>query len=178
MQGESPVELSHKVRVLSDVALHELKPESYDAIVIPGGLGGAKVMRESELVGTFLRHFEHSGKTIAAICACLKSNANVHRNSILPPYAYLILICTAATTVLLAHKIKFGAHVTSYPSVKNELESAYKYDDHSRVVVDGNLITSRGPGSSLEFSLAVVQAVVGKETRDKLAAGMLLHPSI
>jgi hypothetical protein len=42
-----------------------------------------------------------------------------------------------------------GAHVTSYPSFKKELESSYKYDDHARVVVDGNVITSRGPGTAL-----------------------------
>jgi protein DJ-1 len=80
--------------------------------------------------------------------------------------------------VLLQHGIKTGSAVTSYPSVKKELEAAYKYDDHARVVVDGNLITSRGPGTALEFSLALVQATVGKETADKLAAGMLLHPGI
>ena len=74
----------------------------------------------------------------------------------------------------MAHGIKKGARVTSYPSFRAELEAFYAYDDSSRVVVDGQLITSRGPGTALEFSLAVVQHTVGKETRDKLQAGMLV----
>ncbi len=49
-----------------------------------------------------------------------------------------------------------------------------RYDDVKRVVIDGNTITSRGPGTSLEFALAIVELAKGKELRDKLASGMLL----
>ena len=84
------------------------------------------------------------------------------------------MVFTTATTVLKEHNIKYGSHVTSYPSFKGELEHEYKYDDHSRVVTDGHLITSRGPGTALEFSLAIVELVQGKAAADKLAAGMIV----
>jgi putative intracellular protease/amidase len=55
-------------------------------------------------------------------------------------------IC-AATTVLKSHGIKLDSRVTSHPSVMKQLVKDFKYDDVSRVVVDGNLVTSRGPGT-------------------------------
>ncbi len=72
-------------------------------------------------------------------------------------YLRVCVLPHVATTVLAAHDIAAGQRVTSYPSVKDQLSSKYNYDDASRVVVDGTLITSRGPGTSLEFGLAILK---------------------
>lgn len=115
---------------------------------MPGGLGGAKAMSESVLVGQALKQFENDGKVIAAICA--------------------------APTVLLAHSIALGKNLTSYPSMKDQLFSAYKYDDSNIVVQDGNLITSRGPGTAFHFGLKLVEVLVGTDKAKSVSSGMLL----
>lgn len=59
----------------------------------------------------------------------------------------MIACICAATTVLKAHGVRLGAAVTSHPGVKGQLLDDFHYDDVSRVVVDGNVVSSRGPGT-------------------------------
>ncbi|KAK2552191.1 Glutathione-independent glyoxalase DJR-1.1, partial [Acropora cervicornis] len=76
-------------------------------------------------------------------------------------------------TALHAHGIGKGKTVTSHPSVKNNLDG-YLYSEE-RVVRDGNLVTSRGPGTAFEFGIELVRAVRGDDGEaDKLAGTMLL----
>lgn len=74
-----------------------------------------------------------------------------------------------------AHQIGFGKTVTSYPAVKGAMEDGgnYKYVEDD-VVVDGNIITSRGPGTAFVFALKVVELLQGKEKASECAKGMLL----
>lgn len=58
------------------------------------------------------------------------------------------------------------------PKMEEGSKYSYKQD---RVVIDGNLITSRGPGTSLEFSLAITAALVGQETADTVGKAMLVQ---
>jgi len=69
-----------------------------------------------------------------------------------------------------------GGQVTSHPSVENEF-TGYKYSQ-DRVVVEEKVISSRGPGTALEWSLTMVELLAGKDKRDEVAAGMVLHPAI
>ena len=66
--------------------------------------------------------------------------------------------------------------VTSYPSFKEELQNTYHYDDEARVVVADNIITSRGPGTAMEFALALVEKLSGHDVRKSVAAGLLMFP--
>lgn len=104
-------------------------------------------MAKSSLVGEILRNQESSGKIIAAICA--------------------------APTALLAHKIGLGKSITSYPSVKDKLVADYKYVDDQNVVVDGSLITSRGPATSFAFALKIAENLVGAEQANTVSKGCL-----
>lgn len=117
-------------------------------VVLPGGLGGSKALAESPLVGDLLRQQEASGRLIAAICA--------------------------APIALLAHKIGFGKSITSYPSVKDQLTSDYKFVDDQNVVQDGQLVTSRGPGTAFAFAVKLVDILVGADVAKTVANGMLL----
>ena len=65
-------------------------------------------------------------------------------------------------TALLSHKIGYGKNVTSYPSLKDKFTSTYQYKE-DRVVHDGNLITSQGPGTTFEFALKIVEYLEGTE---------------
>lgn len=105
-------------------------------------------MADSVLVGEVLKQFESDGKIIGAICA--------------------------APTVLLKHSIALGKNLTSYPSFKNKLEQDYKYDDKNIIVQDGQLITSRGPGTAFDFGLKLVEVLVGSEKAKSVASAMLL----
>lgn len=120
----------------------------YDVVILPGGLGGTDEFAKSSLVGEILKAQESSGRLIAAICA--------------------------APLALHAHKIGFGKSLTSYPSVKDKLTSDYKYVDDQKVVQDGQLITSRGPGTAFEFGLKLAAVLVSAEKAEQVRSGMLL----
>ena len=145
--GIEPVKCSRDVVVVPDVALEAHKDGKPDVIILPGGLGGSKAMCESTLVGELLRKQETEGRLIAAICA--------------------------APTALAAHCIGLGKNLTSYPSVKSQLEEKYKYTEDKKVVQDGQLITSRGPGTAFDFALKLAEVLVSAEKAAEVAKGML-----
>ncbi|XP_058810949.1 uncharacterized protein LOC131675819 [Topomyia yanbarensis] len=84
----------------------------------------------------------------------------------------------SAPTVLLAHSIALGKSITSYPSFKDQLSGKYKYIDDKIVVVDGNLVTSRGPGTAFDFALKLGEILVGADKVKQVASGMLYNMNI
>lgn len=141
------VKCSRDVKICADTKLSNVSDkENYDVVILPGGLGGSKAFAESAEVGKLLQKQEKENKLIAAICA--------------------------APTALKAHGIAKGKQVTSYPAMKDQMIDGYKYLEDS-VVVDGNLITSRGPGTAFAFGLAIVEKLANKETATTVAKGML-----
>lgn len=116
--------------------------------MLPGGTG-YKAMAESKKLGEILKKHETDGRIIAAICA--------------------------APVALLAHSIGLGKSLTSYPSVKDQLIGKYSYVEDQIVVQDGQLITSRGPGTAMVFGLKVAETLIGKEKAQQVAKGMLLN---
>lgn len=87
--------------VVPDTSLEMTLANKYDIVILPGGLGGSKAMAESALVGELLKQQQNEDRIVAAICA--------------------------APTALAAHKIYTGKSLTSYPSVKSQVENLYKY---------------------------------------------------
>jgi len=83
---------------------------------------------------------------------------------------YIAAIC-AAPTVLAAHGMIAGRRLTSHPSVKEQLAGAV-YDE-GRVVIDGRLVTSRGPGTAMEFAMALVEILVGRQKVEEINQGVL-----
>jgi protein DJ-1 len=121
--------------------------DEYDAIVVPGGAKGAEIISSNDDVVKLLSAFYGKGKVVACVCA--------------------------GSLAAKAAGIGKDNAITSHPSVKSELEKDYRYQE-DRVVIANNLITSRGPGTSFEFALALVEALVGKEKRDEIAGPMIL----
>ncbi|XP_076451867.1 Parkinson disease protein 7 homolog [Babylonia areolata] len=147
LSGEGPVKCSRNVKVVPDTGLEKaLKKGPYDAYVLPGGAGGAKKLAECRMVGDALKEQEKHGRLVAAVCA--------------------------APTALVAHGIGKGKKVTSYPSVAEKMKG-YTYST-DRVVVDGNLITSQGPGTCFEFALKIVEHLVSKDKAHSLVEPMLI----
>lgn len=105
-------------------------------------------MAASAQLGAVLQSQQHAGRLIAAICA--------------------------APCALRAHSIGLGKRLTSYPAMKDQLADAYEYVDDQDVVRDGQLLTSRGPGTAFVFALRLSEALVGLPKAQEVAKGMLL----
>ncbi|GAA5998337.1 uncharacterized protein JCM10292_001131 [Rhodotorula paludigena] len=143
--------LSRGAKLLADTQFETLKPEhkdDFDAVVVPGGAKGAERLSQDPEVQDLLRSFYFDqDKLVATICAG----------------------SLAAKTA----GIGVGGRITSHPSVRGELEKHYAYSE-DRVVVDGNLVSSRGPGTALEWALQIVEILAGKAKRDEVAGPMML----
>ena len=140
-----PVTGSHAITVQPDTTLDQVRPEDADMVVLPGGLPGSDHLREDTRVREFITRMDEAGKFTCAICA--------------------------APTVLHAAGIVRKRAITSHPFVREALAKLNYRED--RVVVDGTMVTSRGPGTALEFSLELVTLLRGAETANTLAASML-----
>ena len=121
--------------------------EEYDMVVCPGGLPGAKYLSEDERVINIIRKFNEM------------------------PNKYIAAICASPAMVLSKAGIEENRYITSYPgeSFENMLEKANYVEE--LVVVDGNLITSRGPGTTFLFAYKLVD-ILGEDS-ESLKEGML-----
>lgn len=135
--------------IITDMTVSELNPSHIDWLVFPGAdKSEAAVNLNSELRNIVKKHWEDGGK-IAAICA-------------------------APALVLGPLGILSGIPATGYPFLKDEFQNnggVYSEDD---VVVTDRLITSKGPGTTLEFALAIVRKVKGEEIEKALRSGMVI----
>ncbi|KAI7850849.1 class I glutamine amidotransferase-like protein [Circinella umbellata] len=133
---------SRGVKIIPDVEMNQsLIADNYDALIAPGGMGGALTLRDDKDVQLLVASFYEKKKIVAFICAA----PIVAKSSGIP-----------------------GSHkVTSYPSVKDQLKDYFQYTE-DRVVVDKNVITSRGPGTAFLFALTLVEELLGKDVADNL----------
>ncbi len=133
------------IRLVPDLSIAGVQASDFDMIVLPGGLKGAQTLQKDTRVARLLRSLQDNDRYIAAICA--------------------------APTVLASHGMIAGRRLTSHPSVKDQLAGAI-YDEQ-RVVVDGRLVTSRGPGTAMEFALVLVEILEGKQKVEEVKQEVL-----
>lgn len=144
---DQPVKASRGMVLMPETTMADIMSTSFDLIVLPGGLPGADHLRENRLVQTKLKQMAEQDKYTAAICAA--------------PMAL-------ATAGLLENK-----NATSYPgSMDNYSVAGMNYSDDS-VVVDGKVITSRGPGTAMDFALTLIELLAGKQKRDEVEAPLM-----
>ena len=141
------VEGSRGIRVQPDSTLERAADGSYDLIVLPGGMAGATAMSEDQRLLALVRAHHAKGRLTAAICA--------------------------APMVLARAGIVDGKRVTSHPSVRDRLGSAVVVAE-PRVLREGNVVTSQGPGTAMEFALELVRELVGPEKASELARAMIV----
>lgn len=144
--SELRVEGSHAIVVEADRPLREALNDAWDVVILPGGLPGAHNLRDDPEVQTLVKAQHQSGKRVAAICA--------------------------APIALGAAGILAGKRATSYPGFEDELTGATCVTD--RVVCDGNVVTSRGPGTALPFALEIVSQLRGDDLASTLRNQMLV----
>ncbi|XP_067826301.1 Parkinson disease protein 7 homolog [Heptranchias perlo] len=150
LTGKEGVTCSRDVVICPDTSLQDAaKQGPYDVIVLPGGNLGAQNLSESPAVKEMLKAQECRKGLIAAICA--------------------------GPTALLAHEIGYGSKVTTHPLAKDKMMNGAHYTySEDRVQLDGNILTSRGPGTSFEFGLAIIETLLGKEAAEKVKAPLVL----
>lgn len=124
---------NHGIRVTMDKKLSEVKAEDYDGIILPGGNPGYVNLGRSSSLLELIKRMNGQGKLIGAICA--------------------------APTILVKSGVLEGKRATIYPGMEKELP----YPRADKIVVDGNVITSQGPGTAMEFALKIVETLVGRD---------------
>ena len=143
---EGEVKGSRGVRLLPDETLDAVKDQDFDMVILPGGQPGTDNLRNDSRVLEILKKRHDQKKLIGAICA--------------------------APLVLRDAGITPGMRITSYPSFESELTDG-QYEQ-TRVVVHDHIITSRGPGTAMEFALKLVEILAGKEKAEQLSADLLV----
>lgn len=151
---------SHDIEIATDVALESLIGGVDDqgelavsglgefaGVCLPGGMPGAAALRDDLRVQGVVKAFAAKNKVVAAICA--------------------------APIALAAAGVLEGRRATAYPAFRDQLGGATVVEDQ-RVVVAGNVFTSAGPGTALEFALRLVAHLAGRSKADELAKAMLL----
>lgn len=136
---------SHGITVAADIPEGLFADSNPDMLILPGGMPGAKHLDESRTVDIALHTTARKGAYIAAICAA---------------------------PMVLGHRgLLVGKQATCFPGFEKELTGALI--DSARVVRDGNIITAAGMGVALEFGLALVEALKGKQAADDLRRAVL-----
>ncbi|ABG14628.1 protein deglycase YajL [Yersinia pestis] len=153
--GDGALEIicSRGVRLLADTRLVDVADQKFDVIVLPGGIKGAECFRDSPLLVATVRQTHNEGRLVAAICA-------------------------APALVLEHHQLFPVGNMTGFPSLKDKI-APNKWMDQ-RVVYDRrvNLVTSQGPGTSIDFALKIVFLLLGREKAEEIAWQLVLPPGI
>lgn len=139
-----PVHASRGVMLLPDTTLDEALQHDFDMVVLPGGQPGTNNLNADARIIKLLQDTAQQGKFVAAICA--------------------------APSVLAAAGLLDGRHATSFPGALDAFPQVRQ--QYAAVVEDGKLITSRGPGTAIDFALTLAERLLGKAKRLEVEAGL------
>ncbi len=134
------------IKVYADMLFDKAVIDNGDMIVLPGGMPGADNLYAHTELKSLLCEYNDKGKYLAAICA--------------------------GPTVFGKLGILEGKNATCYKGLESELKGAIIKDE--KVVFDKNIITSKGPGTAIDFALKLAEILKGKEISDRIKAGMLV----
>lgn len=141
------IEASRGVALMPDTTLDlALGMGDFGMIVLPGGMGGTNALAADARVAKLLQDMAAAGKYVCSICA--------------------------AALVLAKAGLLRGRTFTSYPGVV-DADVSGGTNTGAAVEVDGNLITSRGPGTAMDFALYLVEVLAGRDTRDKVEKALV-----
>jgi len=149
--GELKIVGAHGITIVADCTIDDCTTALFDLIAVPGGLPGSENLAASSALDRLLREQAAKGRLYAAICA-----------------APMLVLSSKG---LLQDKI-----VTGHPMFQQNIE-AKEVNGKSRVVVDGNCITSQGPGTALDFALDLVQQLCGVVKREEVGSRLVLTTS-
>jgi 4-methyl-5(b-hydroxyethyl)-thiazole monophosphate biosynthesis len=135
------------VGLVADTLLDNLMESDFDMLLMPGGQPGTNNLNNDHRIHAIIKRLQHGDKYLAAICA--------------------------APMVLANAGVLDGKRATSYPGAldKDKWPDIAVCDEP--VVIDGKVLTSRGPGTAMDFALTIIELLVNKDTRDQVEAGLV-----
>lgn len=136
---------SRGIRMIADRSINECLHHEWDLVVLPGGMPGAENLRDCPALIELLLRQKQAGRLYGAICA-------------------------APQVVLAHHGLLDDCEATGHPGFRDRLLRP----SDARVVKDGACVTSQAPGTALEFALALVEVLFGREKRDEVAGPMVI----
>jgi 4-methyl-5(b-hydroxyethyl)-thiazole monophosphate biosynthesis len=139
---EKPVKASRGATLIPDTSIDKILDDAFDLIVLPGGLPGADHLRDDARLQSLLKKQAEQGKYLAAICAAPKALAE-------------------------AGVLK-GKTATSFPGVLEALDNPNITITQNPVEIDGKIITSRGPGTAMDFALTLIELLESRGKRDEV----------
>ena len=146
LTGSQLVSGSHGIALQAELTWESADYENCSMIALPGGMPGTRHLAEHQGLLERIREFHSQGKWVTALCA--------------------------APLVLAEAGILKGKKATIYPGMEEELGDALVREE--RVVRDGHIITSRGPGTAMEFALALLEAMADPETSQRVRSGLVM----
>ncbi|CAD7851870.1 MAG: DJ-1/YajL/PfpI superfamily, includes chaperone protein YajL (former ThiJ), parkinsonism-associated protein DJ-1, peptidases PfpI, Hsp31 [Olavius algarvensis Gamma 1 endosymbiont] len=142
-----PVRASRNTVLVPDTSLAAVMDQTFDMIVLPGGLPGAQHLDQDERIHALLERQRAADRFTAAICAAPK--------------------------VLAGAGLLDGKSATNYPGAVAPEDFPGVALVDAPVVVDGKVITSRGPGTAMDFALQLIESLVGKAKRDEVETALV-----
>lgn len=142
-----PIIASRGTTLLPDTCLREALKQDYDMIALPGGLPGADHLNNDKRIVSLISEMAAANKYTCAICA--------------------------APRALARAGVLEGKSATSYPGTLDKMDIPGMTYTGDLVTVDDKIITGRGPGAAIDFSLALIQALSGKETMQAVEGPLL-----
>ena len=140
--SELEVECAHGTRLVADTTLEQVENDAFDMVVLPGGAGYEKLNRD-ERVHRIIQRQAQANKLVGAICAAPK--------------------------VLADAGLLDGRKATAYPGVFDDNDSRITGGAVER---DDNIMTSRGPGTAIDFALSIIEAIQGKDKRQQVETAL------
>lgn len=134
------------INVVADTTISDDMTDA-DMVILPGGMPGTNYLKESEAVRKLVAHYNDEGKFVAAICA--------------------------APTVFGDMGILQGKKATCYPGLEAGLIGAMHPGEDYKVVQDGNIITSRGVGTAIDFALKLIEVLIDPKKSAEIAASIV-----
>ncbi len=144
---DKPVIASRGMTLIPDVQLEQIRNDEFDMIVLPGGLPGADHLRDSAILQAMLKKHASADKYVAAICAAPK---------------------VLAQAGILENKI-----ATSFPGALDALDLKNTEIKNTALEVDGKIVTSRGPGTAMDFTLKLIELLLGVDKKQEVEKGLV-----
>ena len=148
--GDLQITASRGVKIVADRLISECVEQDWDLVVLPGGIPGAEHLRDSAVLQRILVRQANRGALYGAICA-------------------------APAVVLQHHGLLAGRRATAHPAFLSQLDNP---DPVPRVIVDNGCVTSRGPGTAIEFALELVALLFGPQKASEVGDPMVLPETL
>lgn len=139
----SPVTAARGTRIIPDTSIDEIMHKTFDLIVLPGGLPGADHLRDNQQLQLLIKNQAQENRYLAAICAAPKALAQAG--------------------------VLTGKTATGFPGVLNALNDDSITISTAAIEIDDKIVTSRGPGTAMDFALTLIELLEGSKKRDEVS---------